>query len=319
MANITVTLLTSKRTRQTIGALDSVVAAQAGGYVVVEGEDRATTIDVNYPAAYAGKNCYVYMKNAKGEYDTLNFSAAGATKTFTLPDTMTYAGNTILVFYAEDSNGRTAWLPVIVPIAETGVNYHKVATVTEDTLREILRTTGEAVEICRGIEGRADNGEFNGQSVFIRYSANANGSEMTEAWQPGQRYLGTYIGTTASSNPSDYTWLLFVGDAFCTENSASGAVLATVTAFTDETYTSGNIESLTVVIPNGVQHGFYAGLNFRTGARTVPVNFTNFSPKPLKIIVSGTATEGYSPAQNSTVRMIFDCDGVNIYCTIVEV
>lgn len=318
MGNITVTLLTSKRTRQTINALDSVVAAQAGGYVVVEGEHRATTIVVNYPEAYAGKNCYVYMKNSKGEYDTVNLGA-GTQKSFTLPDTMTYVGNTTLVFYAADANTRTAWLPVIVPVAETGVDYHKVTTVTEDTLREILQTTSEAVEICRGIEERADNGEFNGQSVFIRYSANADGSDMSETWQPGQRYLGTFIGTEASSTPSDYTWLLFVGDAFCTEDGSAGAVRATVAAYTDVTYTSGDIESLTVVIPNGVQHGFYAGLNFRTGSRTVPVSFTNFSTKPLKIIVSGTATDGYAPAQNSMVRMIFDCDGVNVYCTIVEV
>lgn len=322
MANITVTLLTSKRTRQTVDALDSVVAAQAGGYVVVEGEEDSTIIEVRYPDEYKGKNCYVYMKNARGEYDTHAFTQLTSAKTFTLPGSMTYAGNTILVFYATDGKSTTAWLPVIVPVAETGVDYKRVATASEDFLKDVLKATGEAVRICTEVKEQAENGDFDGQdgkSVFIRYSASPNGSDMTETWKAGQRYLGTFISNIASSNPNDYTWMLFVGDAFCEESNAPGAVTAQLVAYADKTYTSTDLTSLTVIIPNNVKHGFYAGINFRTVAQTITVAFTNFSSLPLKLIVSGVTSENYSPGQNKYVRMIFDCDGVNIYCTIVEV
>lgn len=153
MPNITITLLTNKRTRQTIDALDVNVVAQAGGYNVVEGENNATEIQVNYPDAYVGQRRYVYMKNAKGEYDTHEFTG-DATK-FTLPASMTYAGNTILVFYASSGSGesavKTVWNPVIVPITATGINYAKVAMASIDLLDEYIRIANEisAAETAR--------------------------------------------------------------------------------------------------------------------------------------------------------------------------
>ncbi len=98
MINIEVTLLTNKRTRQTIDALDNTVLAQAGGYTVVEGENNATKIKVNYPDKYETYSRYVYMKNAKCEYDVHNFGPNESE--FTLPASMTFRGNTVLVFYA---------------------------------------------------------------------------------------------------------------------------------------------------------------------------------------------------------------------------
>ena len=145
MPNITITLLTNKRTRQTIDTLDVNVVAQAGGYNVVEGENNATEIQVNYPDAYTGQRRYVYMKNAKGEYDTYEFT--GSTTSFKLPASMTYAGNTILVFYASSGSGenvvKTVWNPVIVPITATGINYAKVAMASVDVLDEYIRIASE--------------------------------------------------------------------------------------------------------------------------------------------------------------------------------
>ncbi|MBQ8725536.1 MAG: hypothetical protein IJY84_00335 [Clostridia bacterium] len=145
MPNITITLLTNKRTRQTIDALDVNVVAQAGGYNVVEGENNATEIQVNYPDAYTGQRRYVYMKNAKCEYDTYEFT--GSTTSFKLPASMTYAGNTILVFYASSGSGenavKTVWNPVIVPITATGINYAKVAMASVDVLDEYIRIASE--------------------------------------------------------------------------------------------------------------------------------------------------------------------------------
>lgn len=134
--------------------LDVTVAAQAGGYTAIAGEDNVTEIEVNYPTAYAAQTRYVYMKNAKGEYATKQFDG-GASVTFNLPASMTFAGNTVLVFYAGDNNGKTVWSPVIVPIAATGVDYQKVAMASPDTLREVVAAAQEAINIANAATGVA--------------------------------------------------------------------------------------------------------------------------------------------------------------------
>lgn len=320
MANITITLLTSKRTRQTIDALDTVIATQPGGYSVVEGESNATTIEVIYPADYAAQTCYVYMKNAKGEYAVTTFTGKSQNKTFTLPETMTLKGNTILVFYAENSTTKTVWLPVIVPITETSVNYYSPAVATEDMLRETLEAAAAAAAYCAEVEQKAEDGDFNGDSVFIRYSANANGSGMTENWQRGQRYIGTYIGHTASANYADYRWALFVGEAYCDEDSAGGSVSLTLAANNDRTLTSTEITSLAVTIPNiAGTHGFYAGFNFKSGSTAPVFTFSNSSGKPLKIIVNGEVKASYLPTAGKTTQAVIYGDGINVYAYINEV
>ncbi len=323
MANIEVTLLTNKRTRQTIDALDNTVLAQAGGYTVVEGEDNATKIKVNYPDKYETYSRYVYMKNAKCEYDVHNFGPNESE--FTLPASMTFRGNTVLVFYAINGDEKVVWLPVIVPVAETGIDYKKVATASEEFLKEVLEASGKAVQICENIEKKAQDGEFNGKdgengkSVHIRYSANADGHDMTIAWSAGQRYLGTLIADQPSDNYQDYAWMLFVGDAFCSEDAANGVVSVTLMHDTDKTLTSNALTSITITIPQGVKHGFYAGLNFRTGATPPKVLFFNNSGLPLKIIMRGALTEAYTPGANKTVQGLYYCDGLNVYCYINEV
>lgn len=328
MPNITITLLTSKRTRQTIDALDYVVGAQAGGYVVVEGEDNATEIQVSYPDSYAGQNLYVYMKNAKGEYITHYFDnlSQQTTQSFTLPAEMCYRGNTILVFFAAEPNKTTAWLPVIIPVAATSLDYHEVAKASEDFLRQVLEEAQEAQEICQQIAAAAERGDFDGKdgedglNVFIRYSAYADGHSMTEHWQRGQRYIGTIVSEVASDDYTDYEWLQFVGESYCDESSASGAVSLILADGSDRTLTSTVITSLTITVPSGAgTHGFYSGLNFKSGSTAPTVSFTNSSGKPLKIIVNGEVKASYSPTAGKTTQAVIYGDGINVYAYINEV
>ena len=233
MGNITITLLTSKRTRQTIDALDSVVAAQAGGYVVVEGENDTTVIDVNYPGPYSVQTCYVYMKNARGEYETKILTQVGSKKTFTLPSSMTYKGNTYLTFYAEESGVQTVWLPVVVPVAETGVDYMKAATTSEDVIRLMLEAAQKAASVCEQIQQEAENGEFNGNSVFVRYSQYPDGHDMSQTWNSGENYIGFYTGIAASNDYKEYSWSLFVGGA----NGRNGALTLNASGWNGNEYT----------------------------------------------------------------------------------
>lgn len=62
-----------------------------------------------------------------------------------------------------------------------------------------------------------------GDSVFIRYSANADGSNFTEHWTKGQKYIGLATAAVAPTLASDYEWTEFSGgvpDAVLTEEEA---------------------------------------------------------------------------------------------------
>lgn len=45
-----------------------------------------------------------------------------------------------------------------------------------------------------------------GNSVFIRYATSEDGANMTKQPNSDTKYMGTYIGVKASTDPEDYTW-----------------------------------------------------------------------------------------------------------------
>lgn len=75
----------------------------------------------------------------------------------------------------------------------------------------------------------ADSGA-DGKSVFIRYSVNADGTDFTEEWIKGQKYIGVGTALTAPTDKSGYEWSLFSG-----ENSILPVTLSNVTEIGEET------------------------------------------------------------------------------------
>lgn len=57
-----------------------------------------------------------------------------------------------------------------------------------------------------GKDGKDGKSGQNGDSVFIRYAEEATGKNMTEKPTDASKWMGTYIGANASTNPADYTW-----------------------------------------------------------------------------------------------------------------
>lgn len=51
-----------------------------------------------------------------------------------------------------------------------------------------------------------------GDSTFIRYSASPDGAGFTDTWSAEKKYIGIYVGQTASEVAGDYTWCKFVGE-----------------------------------------------------------------------------------------------------------
>lgn len=95
----------------------------------------------------------------------------------------------------------------------------KLKELEEKLTREIRDNEGEdgkngsdGVQGERGQEGKTGNTGASGKSVFIRYSEKANGESMTERPTAATKYMGTYTGAKASTNPSDYSWSQYVGN-----------------------------------------------------------------------------------------------------------
>ncbi len=57
-----------------------------------------------------------------------------------------------------------------------------------------------------GKDGKDGKAGQNGDSVFIRYSEDSTGNNMTEKPTDESKWMGTYVGANASTNPADYTW-----------------------------------------------------------------------------------------------------------------
>lgn len=57
-----------------------------------------------------------------------------------------------------------------------------------------------------GKDGKDGKAGRDGESIFIMYAADSSGKDMSKTPNSDTKYMGTYIGTSASSNAADYTW-----------------------------------------------------------------------------------------------------------------
>lgn len=184
------------------------------------------------------------------------------------------------------------------------------------------------------------------QNLFIRYSEYSDGSDMTEDWHDGQKYIGTMVGEVASSDPSDYDWALFVGpsgESNIVNIPDPGPVTVLMNDNTDYTLTSTLLTSVSVLIPQGVEHGYHAGLNFTSGQTAPSFSIINGSSQSylVKIVqtgsvayfetsedeekgyytamLGGSVIPSYSPSPNKIVQLVVFCDGLCITVYVNEV
>lgn len=110
-----------------------------------------------------------------------------------------------------------------------------------------------------------------------------------------------------------------VGDAECSSSSSSGQVNYTLVHDTDKTFTSSAITKLKLTIPSTAFHGFFAGVNFKVSNTPTVLEFTNNSSYPLKLMRRATGVSSYSLSAGKTVMLVITCDGINVYCNLIEV
>ena len=66
----------------------------------------------------------------------------------------------------------------------------------------------------KGEKGDKGDTGNDGASVWVRYSANADGTGMTETPEEGTRYVGFFQGDAPSGDIANYTWSLYRGKGF---------------------------------------------------------------------------------------------------------
>lgn len=185
--NITVNLLTNKNTYILSDDLATEYSTNERGYKVIQGEDNATTITVNYPTSYAVFDKQVEMINAKGQQTIIELTGSE----FTLPNTMTYAGNTTLVFSAITDDIKVVWQKVIIPITATGIDFENIALANPDILGEAIEASKYYAQFKEDVEA----GKFNGTDGIDGLGGNLtilNSDEME--LEIGKKYVVEVAG-----------------------------------------------------------------------------------------------------------------------------
>lgn len=105
------------------------------------------------------------------------------------------------------------------------------------------------------------------------------------------------------------------------DTSVGSIVLYEVVANTDKTFTVSEPTSINLILPEDIEQGFYAGVNFLIGSTIPVVNIVNDSHYILKKrMYDYIIEEDYIPTKtNCSVNMMFWCDGLFLYCQILEV
>lgn len=137
-------------------------------------------------------------------------------------------------------------------------------------------------------------------------------------------YLNTANGNiykciNVTDEYSYWTYLLNIKGLMFSQDEESTEIEYTLMDCEDKTFLSDAIESLKIIIPEDIYHGFCCGINFKSGETPPTVTFENNASYPFKIIMYGTSIPNYEPKPNRTVTMSIFCDGINLYCYINEV
>lgn len=96
----------------------------------------------------------------------------------------------------------------------TDTNWGEGYSVTSASLREIRVEGATAVYLINeDAQTKAAQGDA-GDSVFVRYSAYADGTDFTKQWSEGQSYIGVATAQEAPTDKTAYVWSKFVTPQF---------------------------------------------------------------------------------------------------------
>ena len=141
----------------------------------------------------------------------------------------------------------------------------------------------------------------------------------------GDYYLNNRSGNVYTCVSKENGFLTFeyvfnIKDMFDNEsNDTETEISYTLENNLDKTFKAENIESIELIIPNSVNHGFCCGVNFKVGNTPPSFSVINNSDYPFKLRIYGMDNTNYIPSPNRTVAMSIYCDDINVYCYVNEI
>lgn len=101
-------------------------------------------------------------------------------------------------------------------------------------------------------------------------------------------------------------------------DSESTSIVRTLAHNTDYSYNADDISSIILKIPSDAEHGYAAGVNFKTNTKP-GFTLVNNSRYPLKFLVNGRSVTSFTPEANQNYICLAQCNGINILFQIVEI
>lgn len=109
---------------------------------------------------------------------------------------------------------KTMETTLISSNADISKDFSKELNDLKKELEKQISSTSGKIGATGATGAKGDKGDkgSDGNSIFIRYSASANGANMTSTPTENTKYIGTYEGTIASTDPAKYRWAKYVGE-----------------------------------------------------------------------------------------------------------
>jgi hypothetical protein len=76
----------------------------------------------------------------------------------------------------------------------------------EEDITSVTQLRGDLQTLITQVVHDRDNGNYNGKSIFIKYSEYADGTDYTEKWSVGQNYVGIAIAKVEPKDKYGYEW-----------------------------------------------------------------------------------------------------------------
>lgn len=314
MADININL---QKTRNAIATANNLVLTlNQNQFYIVAGERNATTFEIKYDATYwAGYSFYVEMVNALGygiaEQKLENNSSVAwitSATTFILPEGMAVAGYAYISLKAKKGSESVVFMPIKLPVSNTIPTWQQ--SITDAMGAEIDENGHLWVRYDDGQQ--EDLGKVTGNGIVSITKTGTSGLVDTYEILLEDGSKTTYTVTNGKN-----------GDiAEFTDDSESGATInVALETNTVKCFSGQSADTVNITIPATFVGGSFCEIDFIASATLAQsgVNITNATAQPLKLVQYGSTINTYYPVGGAGVTMLFQNNGINIICSMIEV
>ena len=314
MADININLQTTRNAIATANNL--VLTLNQNQFYIVAGEQNATTFEIKYNASdWTGYSFYVEMVNALGygiaETKLENGSSTSwvtSATTFILPEGMAVAGYAYISVKAKKNSEVIVFMPIKLPVSNTIPTWQQSIT---DAMGAEVNAEGHL--IVRYDNGMTEDlGLVVGNGIVSVAKTGTNGLVDT--------YTQTYL------NGDTFTYTVTNGKngevaEFTNDSASTATVSLSLETNTVKCFSGVKADAVNITIPATFVGGCFCEVDFvaSTTLAANGVSITNNTSQTLKMVQYGSVIDTYYPPANAGVTMLFQNNGINIICSMIEV